>query len=132
MTTTPSVEPAHHPEPPGTTWGRLWAALAIMAVLGFSSLFVFPPLLLIALYLGGPPLLALFLSGPGRDRNTFSANGVAGAAGGALSGALWVATHPGGAHPLAVVISTFVTFLVMSVAAAVVVWLVSFRVRESP
>lgn len=103
----------------------------MMAGVGIASLFAFPPLVLILVFLAGPPLVGLFFTNPPRDRNTFAANGVAAAAGGAIAGAIWVATHPGGAHPMAVVVSTFVTFVVMSVVTGLVVWLVSFRFPEA-
>jgi len=117
--------------PAGTTWGRAWSAFGVMAGVGVASLFAFPPLVLMAVFLAGPPLLGVFFTNPPRDRATFSANGVAAAAGGAIAGAIWVATHPGDSHPMAVVVSTFVTFLVMSVITGLVVWGVSLRFPEA-
>jgi apolipoprotein N-acyltransferase len=126
---THTAEPVRNDQP-AWTFRRVGLAFALMVALGVASLAVFPPLVLILLFLSGPPLLGLFFSGADRDRNSFSMYGTAAAAGGALSGSIWVATHPGGAHPMAVIVSIFATFVVMGVLGALAVWLASFTVKS--
>ncbi|MGE5596063.1 MAG: hypothetical protein ACM3S1_08520 [Hyphomicrobiales bacterium] len=105
-----------------------WTTMFIVALL---SLFVFPPLILIVIFFGGPVLTGLAFSAPNGSRNVFAGNGTAAAIGGAMAGSVWIATHPGDNAWQAVAVSTVVSFVIVSVIATLVVYLFSLRLPEA-
>ena len=108
------------------TVGRGVEVFILMLLASLLSLALFPPVLSIAIWIIGPPLLAVFFARPEPERNVVQMYGVAAGLGWALAAALWTAFFFNEAF-FAVLVSVFVTGIVGAIVAVVVVLLVSLR-----
>lgn len=108
------------------TFGRGVEVYVLMLIASVAALIVLPVILVIAVWLLGPPLLAVLYSRPEPERNVVQLYGISAALGWATAAALWPALFLDAAF-FAVLVSMFVTGLLGAVLAVVVVLLVSLR-----